>query len=150
MSKFMNMPRAHISPGKRNLLPLPPDLRREELLRGYLCLSALEAGIGEQGHLGTLARMWMVSYYLYREKVKIESLAGLAEARETLLRISKTGLFSLDGYATKRILTAMLLNYEAQLEVAPLHKVAQAVGAAEAETATAMSGSGGVEKMFAT
>jgi hypothetical protein len=42
----------------------------------------------------------------------------------------------------------MLFNYEAQLEVAPLYKVAQAVGAAEAETATALSRSGGVEKVL--
>jgi uncharacterized membrane protein YheB (UPF0754 family) len=145
----MNMPRAPVSPGKRKLLPLPPELRREELLRGYLCLSALETDIGEHGHLGTLARMWMVSYYLYRERVKIESLDGLAEAREALLRISKTGLFRLDGHETKRILTAMLVNYEAQLEVAPLFKVAQAVEAAEAETATAMAESSRMEKMFA-
>jgi hypothetical protein len=150
MPKFVNVPRAHASPNKRKLLPLPAELRREELLRGYLCLSALETGIGEQEHLGALARMWLVSYYLYKSEVKVGALPALAHAQQALLGIRKTGLFRLDGYETKNILTTMLVNYEAQLERAPLYKVAQAVGAAEADTAAAVSGSGGIEKSFAT
>jgi hypothetical protein len=148
--KFMNIPRAHASPEKRNLLPLPAELRREELLRGYLCLFALETGAGEQGHLGTLARMWMVSFYLHRDKVKTDALPILTQARQALLDIGKTGVFRLDGHEMKRILTAMLVNYEAQLERAPLHKVAQAVAAAEAETAAAISENGRIEESLST
>lgn len=137
--KIVNSTRNQVSRTKRELLPLPAGLRQEELLRGYLCLSALETDVGEQGHVGTLARMWMVSYYLYRDAVKIEALAALAQARQVLLNIGKTGRFRLDGYETKKILTAMLVTYEAQLERAPLHKVARAVATAEADTAAAMS-----------